>query len=90
MAEKKKFNIRIDSLTCDYFMETAFFLEKNNLKQVLNTDITLNIIKTEKHIINQIEHIKFICEDDCYFWIVNKEIHHELEEPSINLYNGTR
>ena len=27
--EKKKFNIRIDSLTCDYFMETAFFLEKN-------------------------------------------------------------
>tara|TARA_Y100000588_G_scaffold58958_1_gene57624 strand:+ start:45495 stop:46103 length:609 start_codon:yes stop_codon:yes gene_type:complete len=65
-----------------------YLLEKNNLKQVLNTDITLNIIKTEKHIINQIEHIKFICEDDCYFWIVNKEIHHELEEPSINLYNG--
>ena len=52
--EKKKFNIKIDSLTCDYFMETAFFLEKNNLKK---ERIIKNLKKLIKH--SQILDIKF-------------------------------
>ena len=52
--EKKKFNIRIDSLTCDYFMETAFFLEKNNSKR---EKIIKNLKKLIKH--SQLLNIKF-------------------------------
>lgn len=52
--EKKKFNIRIDSLTCDYFMETAFFLEKNNSKR---EKIIKNLKKLVKH--SQFLNIKF-------------------------------
>ena len=52
--EKKNFNIRIDSLTCDYFMETAFFLEKNNSKK---EKIINNLKKLIKH--SQLLNIKF-------------------------------
>tara|TARA_B110000438_G_scaffold303352_1_gene364432 strand:- start:3040 stop:3879 length:840 start_codon:yes stop_codon:yes gene_type:complete len=52
--EKKNFNIRIDSLTCDYFMETAFFLEKNNSKK---EEIINNLKKLIKH--SQLLNIKF-------------------------------
>lgn len=63
-------------------------LIKNNIKEAVNENAILNIIKTKKYVINNIEHTKCICEGDSYFWIVNQKIHHELENPAVSLNNG--
>ncbi len=41
---KRKFNIKIPSITCDYFMEKAFFKEKKQRKKII-----INILKLIKN-----------------------------------------
>ena len=64
-------------------------LNKNNINSIINLNLKLNIINNKKYIINNREHVKFFCENDCYFWTVNNQVHHELTEPAISLFDNT-
>ena len=39
---KKKYNIKIKSITCDFFMQFSYFLKKNNKKYIILKDLIIN------------------------------------------------